>query len=557
MSEKNDSTKRMTRRDFVKGAAVGAAGAAALGALASCAPATTPVPTEAPEPTSPPAASSTPVPAATPLPGVPEEWDYEADVVVVGSGNGGFNAAIAAAKAGAKVIVVEISSTTGGAAQYCSGVVHTMGNNSWDDFVKYSEGRFNQELAKAFWENYVPNIEWLVAIGAAITPMEPPAIGAFLGKGEPYPTCDRVYFDSLGSIFEEDGGTVLLNTSAREILTDEEGSIVGLRARGPEGALNIKAKALILACGGFFSNLELRQKYIGGNSAYTSVLGTPYNMGDGMRMAQEVGAALSGFMANVCSGTGPAYPFKNPQTDPEEYERRGSTAEFGEGKGEYWLVGYHRPPKEQILVNWDGKRFFDESSEDAMRGNHEYFQGPNFWAQRRAEAFSVYDGAMWDAVKDNVHTRTDIGDVTIAQCLDLLREYGGIVATADTIEALAEELAALNPGMHRANFLKTVDEYNKAVTTGTTDELEVPRTGVFAQIETPPFYAVLVTHYIVQNLGGVSINGNAQVLDSQRQVIPGLYAVPPTADCGLERYLGGVSQAGTFGYIAGNHAAKV
>ena len=563
MSSDEKEQKRATRREFIKGAAVGAAAVAGAGALASCAGPQGGVGPQGPAGTAGlagPAGPAGPAGIAGPAgpAGIAEiKWDKETDVVVVGSGNGGMSAAIAAAKEGAKVIVVEISSWTGGAAGFAAGSIHTSGITTWDQFVQYTEGRFIAELGEAFWNNYVPYLEWLEAIGAYFTPTPPPGLGGRFGKGEPHPIHDRMYIDSLVKIFEDSGGTLLLKTRALRILTDEEGAIVGLKAKGPEGTLNIKAKAVILACGGFFSNQELKGKYLGPNASYTSVLGTPYNMGDGMSMAQEVGASLSGFMGNVCSSPGPAYPFRNPQTEREDYERRdGYTSKFGEGKGEYWLVGYCRPPKEQIWVNWNGKRFFDESTEERMRGKHAYFQGVEFWLQRRAEAFSVYDGAMWDAVKNNTHTITDIGTVTIQQCLDLLRNYGGIVVTEDTIGGLAGKLEALTPGMHKANFLKTINEYNKAVTAGTTKELEVPRTGIFAKIETPPFYAVLLTHYIIQTIGGVAINGNAQVLDMQKEVIPGLYAVPPTAESGVERYVGGIAQAGTFGYIAGKSAAK-
>lgn len=265
---------------------------------------------------------------------------YECDMVVVGSGQGGFCAAIVAVKEGAKVVLVEISSTTGGAASWSLGGVHTMEVNTWDEYVKLTEGLFNKELSEAFWKNYQEHIRWLVDIGAHITP-EPSQIGARFGKGEPYHIACRLYFDSLERIFKEAGGTLLLHTRALKLLTDEGGNLVGLRAKGPEGIFDIKAKAVILACGGFFSNLELRQKYLGPNSYYASVLGTPYNMGDGMKMAQEVGASLGGHISSFGGLAGPAPPFRNPQLDREDYERRDYTSE---GKVEYWILSrWHNP----------------------------------------------------------------------------------------------------------------------------------------------------------------------------------------------------------------------
>ncbi len=126
--------------------------------------------------------------------------------------------------------------------------------------------------------------------------------------------------------------------------------------------------------------------------------------------------------------------------------------------------------------------------------------------------------------------------------------------TANTIEELADMLGKLTTPVHKANFLKTIAEYNAAVDASTSADLEVARTVISAKIAVAPFYARAVTAQPYANFGGVAINQYSQVLDTQKQPIPRLYAIPPVAG-GIMRtiYKGMIGCAGTFGFIAGKH----
>ncbi len=502
--------------------------------------------------------------------------NYTPDVVVAGSGQGGFTAAIAAAEAGAKVVLVEISSRTGGPARYAAGSIHTNGMTSYAQFAQEQNGFFNVELSQAFWNNYVPAYTWLHNLGAYFTINPPPALGGTYGGGataEPYPVRNGKYLDSLERIFLGANGTLLLNTRAMQLLTDSSGKIAGLRVQnvnaatgtvGPAGTYDIQAPSVILSTGSFFANNEMVSKYISPSAVYGNFMGHPYNMGDGITMAQAVGASLDGWMANGCYSPGPGYPPTNtnwpmnPNRNRADYESRQQNTQPGVGIGEYWLGNYQEPPPQLIYVNWNGKRFMNEDNTSNILGYHYYFTMNNFYDQPLDQAWAIYDDAMWQPWGPAQHTLTDIGSCSHAYSLSLLQKWGGVVITANTITDLAAQIVALNKGyqgLNSAVFIDTINEYNAAVKAGTAMNLEVPRTGTIAPIQTPPFYAVLHTDNRIMTQGGLAINAQAQVLDGQKFPIPGLYATPPLANSGVQRYGGGISYALVFGYLAGNAAA--
>lgn len=333
----------------------------------------------------------------------------------------------------------------------------------------------------------------------------------------------------------------MLRTRALKLLTDDEGTIVGLRAKGPEGTLNIKGKAVILACGGFQSNPEFRQRYFGREADLATVMGSPYNQGDGIRIAQEVGAALSGAMSTFSGSWAAAHPCEYPLEDPEEYEK----ATYDPGSGSLdWLnsISTVSMPAGAILVNLNGERYVDEVAA-YPRNIHPTIRQP------QAKGIMIFDKPMYDLI-------VPYHGLEMEERVEAIREAGGVVVIADTMSELADKLAELPTPVHKANFFKTIDEYNKAVDAGKSAELEVARTGAPIKIETPPFYAFPVTVKIYACFGGLAINEYAQVLDTQHEPIPGLYACPPTAG-GIMRsiYRGMIACAGVFGTIAARHIA--
>ena len=553
MSSAEEEKKRMSRREFVKGAAVGAAVAGA-GVLTSCQ-GTTAEPTSAP--------AIVPEATAAPDPASAKTWDYEVDVLVAGAGNAGMCAGIRAAENGANTMIVEISAKTGGGTAWSGGYLHTEQVENWEDYNKHTEGLHDQVLGKVYVETFHNEyIPWLLEKGAQIEdrqtdPSQPKDWR--LGQGETGQLAHRVYFDSLEEAFTSAGGTIVLKSRVQKLITDDDGNLMGVEAstwkNSPveknQETFTIKTKAVILCTGSFFANPEMRQKYISPWADLAVTYGTPYARGEGIKMAEKLGAAMSRSM-NTWSGvicakvdTEPAY------ADPETFEQLLADTDPQVLRATVF-AGYSYPPgwlcladitpggTRGILVNLDGKRFIDEASPIASK----YPRQPNAVVrQRQAMAFLIGDKVIYDEVTSS--------EAVINNIIDL----GGKVVIADTIEECAEKLE--EQGVYKGNFLRTIAEYNQAIDDSKADELDPPRYDGFYKISAPPFYAIPVTGSIYYNFGGLAIDKNAQVLDMQRIPIPGLFASSPPGG-GIQNtiYTGGIGTAGVFGYIAGKSAAE-
>ncbi len=517
------------RREFVKKAAFGAMMVAGAGALTACAtPADTSGPAEA-----------------------PEKWDHQTDVVIAGAGNGGLSAAASAVDEGKEVILLEISSIVGGGSAWSGGVIHAWGVKDFDEYDEYTEGFNDPVLAKLFIETFRKQyLPWLESMGAPLLEGDPNAFGPTIDprmgqEGDIAHAGKRRYFGHLADYVDANGGSIMLNTRAYKLITNDENHVIGLQAMDKDGQLiNIKADAVVLATGNFMGNKEMLQKYVGPYADMARNMGVPYNTGEGIKMAQSVGAMLSGSM-NSWSGMYCALTPQRPLVeDVEEYEKIVKEdpdsmpgADVGRLSPPMW-VGLLDPREAKgILVNLDGKRFRDESCPIQSK----YARLPQAILQQKE--------GMTFMVADEIIAEDTPGSHAI---IDQIIAEGGKVVVADTLEELADGLA--KQGVYKQVFLKTIRDYNAAIDAGNSDELDVPRVNGHYKISTPPFYAIPTTSQIYCTFGGIEINEKTEVLDHQRRPIRGLYAVPPAAGGIFNSvYMGGIAVAGTFGYIAGKN----
>jgi tricarballylate dehydrogenase len=327
------------------------------------------------------------------------------------------------------------------------------------------------------------------------------------------------------------GGTIKYNCNVAALLM-QDGKISGIQYTTKIGAKKtLNASAVILGCGGFEANKELRIKHLGEEWGKARVRGTRHNLGKGLEMATAVGAALNGNFGG-CHAT--PMDFHMP-------EYGNLTIPFIERK-HYRKISYLFG----IMLNANGERFVDEGLDFR---NYTYAQfGSAVLHQPDNLAWQIFDAKIDHLLYSEYKTH----DASFVQ--------------ADTLEALATKLQGVNP----EKALQTLQEYNAAVNTTTpfdptikdgksTEGLSLNKTNWANVLDTPPFKAYPVTGGITFTYGGVKVNTKAEVLNDKDEAISGLFA------CGemvggvfFYGYPGGsgLTSGAVFGRSAGYSAAK-
>jgi tricarballylate dehydrogenase len=323
------------------------------------------------------------------------------------------------------------------------------------------------------------------------------------------------------------GVEIFYNARAVSLVYDGE-RVLGARARREGKPAEFRARAVVLACGGFESNPEWRARYLGPGWELAKVRGTRFNMGDGLKMALDIGACPCGNWSG---------------RHAVSWERH--APEFGEVERSHDPYRHSYPLS--IMINADGKRFVDEGADFY---NYTYAKyGAEVLTQPGQFAYQVFDAR----VKPLLH-----------------REYSGRNVTRFTASTL-EELAAKMEGVNAEGFLKTVRAFNAAVRTEVpfnhaakdgrrTVGIEPPKSNWANPLDTPPFEAYGVTCGITFTFGGLRINHESgQVLDVNFNPIAGLFAAGEMVG-GLFYFNypagTGLVSGTVFGRIAGSGAAR-
>jgi flavocytochrome c len=453
--------------------------------------------------------------------------EKQADVVIIGGGGAGLAAAISAHENGAKVIVIEKMPRVGGNTLISGSAFNAVdpvrqGKQGIEDAIEkhytqtYEGGDKlgNPELIKTLTDNAYPAIQWLESMGMEFKDEVFTVLGGLWPRAhKPVKPLGTGYIETYMSYIEANKGDIeiMVDTKATEIIM-ENGKAVGVKAEGKDGNVILKAnKGVVVAAGGFGANIEMREQY---NSIWPSLqnIKTTNHVGatgDGMVMAEKIGANLIGMDKIQLL----------PMGDPETGSLSGNIEQGVENR---------------IFVNKDGNRFVDEGARrDVMT----------------KALFEQKDATMWVIVDKHSYPTGDTKN-NFNETIDQLVEQGRAYK-ADTIEDLAKQI-----GVSPENLKKAVDEFNKAVEKGDKDALG--RTLFKDKLDSAPYYAGARVPTVHHTMGGIAINTNAQVLDKDGKIIPGLYAAGEvTGGIHGSNRLGGnaLADINVFGRIAGESAA--
>jgi succinate dehydrogenase/fumarate reductase flavoprotein subunit len=590
MSSGDEEKRRITRRDFVKSAAAGAAAVAGAGLLAGCGKETSDaIGVQEAAPT---VGQECP---PLPTPWLPARWDYEVDVVVVGYGGAGIGAAIEVVDGGGSVLVLEKDPLPRGGNTGCSGGICAIGN-SVEGGIAYLTSECwgtvsDPELIRAHVEAVHELPGWIEGMGGKVVwvdrptwPMYPLLPGADIwagpkecfnidkdGKaGNGYDLFQFVLGAAKGKGISEEAGTLKCATPVTELIQDGiTKEILGVKAiegvtfaEPPEFTytggkeIYVKAKkAVILACGGYENNEEIRLNFAPHpHSAYTTFYGTPYNTGDGMRMATAVGAKLWHMNKKEMHsfGCGPL------------------SKELGHARTVY-AYGTQIGETASIIVNRDGKRFYNEYHDSGHTDRHhaydefehmhmpaddyeygDYRNVPMYWIfdDTRMKGGTLARSGQWTGTWEIYQWSED----------NLAELEKGYFIKADTIQELGKKIEIKDfhgrvVGMDAAGLVETVNKYNEYCAAGV-DEDFGRGASTLIPLSTPPFYAMEVIQCQTNTQGGPEFTTNQQTLDANGKPIARLYNAGENGSIYGFLYNGGgnVPEAYATGRIAAKHA---
>ena len=482
------------------------------------------------------------------------------DVLVVGAGSAALSAAIAALDNGCSVGILEkaprgerggntmftghmrfpynsvdelvplLKDPTGEQLTQLQQILPRLtGDDLSDMLLRVTQYRSDREMLAVHIAQSYETVRWLASKGHRWIPNFGPRaqfLLSFDGGGYGLQERNFRYVDRAGA-------TVHYETAATELLQDANGAVIGVRALGPSGFADFYARSVVLACGGFEANAEMRTRYLGRDWDTVHVRGVPYNTGDGLRMALDIGAMPFGSWGSCHASPQdvemPAFRLPSSLLEPGPHYSR-------------YLYAF------MIMVNSRGHRFIDEA--DDLRSLTYGKMGAAILAQPGGPAFQIMDAKV---------RRSGFFPPSYEKASG---------AKANTLEKLADII-----GIDPQGLVQTVRGFNAAVPKDrtarpsayqldgvATSGLAIPKSNFAMTIDEPPFEAYVVRCGITFTFGGLKINPHtAQVQHVAQRPIPGLFAAGEIVGGLLysSHASGTQLMAGAnWGRIAGMQAAK-
>jgi tricarballylate dehydrogenase len=484
------------------------------------------------------------------------------DVIVVGGGNAALCAALSAKETAKRVLLLERApeDESGGNSRFTAGLLRIVYNGAedlaqlidlsreerertdfgtytaeqfLDDMARVTEYRCDPDLTEILVKQSFPTALWMRKKGVRFTAAWGRQAFKIEGRFKFWGglTLEAIgggpgLVDSLTQIAKKNAVEIWYQARAVSLIADDAG-VHGVIAKHRGKTTEIRSKAVVLAAGGFQANAEMRTRYLGPLWELAKVRGTRFNTGDGIRMALDVGAAPVGNWSG-CHAVA--------------WER--NAPEFGDlAVGDQFQK--HSYPW-GIYINAEGRRFVDEGADFR---NYTYAKyGRVILNQPLQFAWQIFDAKVKSQLRDEYRIK-QVTKVVANTLEELVQKLDDVDA-----EAALKEIKAYNAAV------RTDIPFNPNVKDGRcTEGLAVNKSNWANTLDTPPFEAYAVTCGITFSFGGLRIDTGAQVLNTDGEAIPGLYAAGELVG-GIFwfNYPGGsgLTNGAVFGKIAGASAAK-
>ena len=441
----------------------------------------------------------------------------QADIVVIGAGGAGMAAAVQAHDNGIKkVVIIEKMPMVGGNTIRATGGINAaetpqqakMGikdtiDQMYKDTMKGGHNLNNPELVKILCQNSNDAVQWLIKLGGNFNDV------GFMG-GATNKRCHRptggaaVGPEVVKTLFNAvEARKIDLRTDSQVVdLIVKDGAVAGVKVKDEDGKVyEINSKAVVNAAGGFAGNNAMVSKIIPRLKGFATT-NHPGATGDGLLLSEKVKAAF--------------VDMDQIQTHPTVVEKTGvMVTEAVRGNG-------------AVLINMEGKRFFDElNTRDAVSAA--------ILKQTTSHAYMFFDDDVRKSLK----------------AIEGYIKMPGMVIQGKDLDEVAK-----NMGVPAANLKATMAQYAKDQAAG--KDSCCGRTKMERPLNKAPYYAILITPAVHHTMGGVKINAKAEVIDVNGKVIPGYFAAGEvTGGIHGGNRLGGNAQADiiVYGRIAGDSAA--
>ena len=486
-----------------------------------------------------------------------------ADVIIVGTGNAGFAAAVSASENGAKVLMLEKASEDymGGNStltihmrfaynsfsdllplvkddkqtynklynkklQELSEVVTEYTESDYlKDIMNVTNGKSDKILSKELVTNSLPTIKWMNKLGHLWSPTfdNPTSANVVSFNGKGYGLMQRWKNIALNK-----GVNIKYNHQVIDLIKNNEDIISGVVAKTNNENKIYYANSVILACGSFESNAQMRAKYLGEQWRNVKLRGIPNNTGEGLEMAISHGAI-------------PYDDWSTCHASPQDINRPDYDLPGENKSGDYWSR-YAYPFS--IMVNINGNRFIDEG--ETWRGLTYAKTGKAILEQKNNMAFQLFDSK---------HVKAGV-----------LKKYKNPTKyQAGTLIDLANKIKITD----KENFINNINTFNKAVQSGNYNPHKLDgnkvknifpsRSNWALPLDNPPYLAYPVICGMTFCYGGLKTSINGELINKNGDIINGLYAVGEMLG-GLwhNNYPsgGGMMAGAVFGKNAGKHASN-